>query len=75
MRRYQIGSPDTFWHYTTQIDSYYLAVISLTRGGVRWCQHIWTYDCVPAFVGNDYFCESGVNSVWNGPSSEEVRNH
>ena len=23
------------------------------------------YDSVPSFVGNDYFCESGVNSAWN----------
>ena len=24
------------------------------------------YDRVPAFVGNDYFCESGLHSVWSG---------
>ena len=24
------------------------------------------YDSVPVFVGNDYFCESGVNSIWTG---------
>ena len=26
------------------------------------------YDRVPAFVGNDFFCESGFNSDWNFPS-------
>ena len=25
------------------------------------------YDRVPAFVGNDYFCESGSHSAWNFP--------
>ena len=24
------------------------------------------YTVVPVFVGNDYFCESGVNSAWSG---------
>ena len=26
----------------------------------------YTYDDIPSFVGNDYFCESGLNSPWNG---------
>ena len=24
------------------------------------------YDHVPSFVGNDYFCESGLHTAWNG---------
>ena len=24
------------------------------------------YDSVPAFIGNDYFCESGLHSPWSG---------
>ena len=28
------------------------------------------YDHVPAFVGNNYFCESGLHSAWTPVSSE-----
>jgi hypothetical protein len=27
---------------------------------------IHNYDHVPAFVGDDFFCESGLNSPWSG---------
>ena len=33
------------------------------------CDISRNYDRVPAFVGNDYFCESGLHSVWNFPDS------
>ena len=29
------------------------------------CDISHNYDCVPAFVGNDYFCESGSHSAWD----------
>ena len=29
------------------------------------CDNTANYDHVPAFVGNDYFCESGLHSPWN----------
>ena len=25
-----------------------------------------SYDCVPIFVGDNYFCESGLHSDWSG---------
>ena len=31
------------------------------------CDISRNYDRVPAFVGNDYFCESGLHSAWNFP--------
>ena len=33
------------------------------------CDISRNYARVPAFVGNDYFCESGLHSVWNFPDS------
>ena len=33
------------------------------------CDFISNYDRVPAFVGNDYFCESGLHSAWNYPET------
>ena len=33
------------------------------------CDIYRNYDHVPAFVGNDYFCESGLHSAWNYPST------
>ena len=31
-----------------------------------------SYNNVPQFVGNDYFCESGVNEPWNGSRHEYI---
>ena len=89
IRGYQFGATGAFIHRRQGIDSYYVHGVSLTHGGARNRQHIWTFasglsevtthyseacPCntaasnvvvVPVFVGNDYFCESGLHSEWN----------
>ena len=81
IRGYQFGGTSAFANRFNQgIDSYYVEGVSLTHGGAGSRQHIWTFaagltevttlypdDTCPcdAFVGNNYFCESGLHSEWN----------
>ena len=75
IRGYQIGSTDAFAFFprsNPSINDYYVDGVSLTYGNPR--QHIWTFASAlhsqcscqdgssttpPAFVGNDYFCDTG----------------
>ena len=86
IKAYQVSTLDGFYQTRSGgIDSYYVDGVSLTHGrSTR--HHIWTFSCrnrsgrngcscgsVPAFVGNDYFCD-GVdtstinlnNPLWDG---------
>ena len=74
---YQFGTINAFNVPTTNISSYYVDGVSITRGSPR--QHVWTLaagysdslalSCpcnngstvsVQSFIGNNYFCESGI---------------
>ena len=79
VRGYQYRSPDAFsvsCPHPCTIDNVYVDGISITHGSPR--EHIWTYaagitetfgvcPCTgggsPAFVGSDYYCESGLSAV------------
>ena len=93
---YQIGSPSAISNerenfelaLPNQIDSNYVAGISLTHGSPR--QHIWSFanaqgegysneicpcidgsaNTVPAFVGNDYFCDTAVRASINATNGQ-----
>ena len=55
------GSRQHIWTFAaglTEVDTGYV---------VRMCPcDTHNYDLVPAFVGDDFFCESGINSQWRG---------
>ena len=54
------GSRQHIWTFAaglTEVDTHYL---------VQSCPcDAHNYDLVPAFVGDDFFCESGINSQWS----------
>ena len=60
---YQFGTPDAI-NVGLTIDQNYVDGVSLTHGQSP-RQHIWTFAAVryeivvPAFIGQDYFCETG----------------
>ena len=73
VRGYQFASPDGFRQINCptpcNIDNPYVDGVSITHGASP-RKHIWTYGancpCTggtppPAFVGSDYYCESGLN--------------
>ncbi len=87
IRAYQYGSTDAFSVSSVNISTYYVDGVSLTYGGPKTRQHIWTFAAAldevgtyprencpctntnstdftppPAFVGNDYFCDTGSES-------------
>ena len=90
IKGYQFGKTGAFYSCGSfaNINSFYVDGVSLTHGGARRQQHIWTFavgrsevtkrfptcpcdttssstTTAPAFVGNDYFCESGLHSEWD----------
>ena len=82
---YQVGTTDAF-HAADDINTYYVDGVSLTHGNPR--EHIWTFAAAhvdscpctntnpvnqpPAFVGRDYFCDTGnswpsqFDPLWDG---------